>query len=270
MPFACHCDDQYPIEPLLTELTQQGIGFEIKELHGKKELWLDDERYIDAVNQAYSAYKQAQQQQKQHTLSVSNVKQLPLTSSFIVMSLVVALITQLGDQFLDLFFIAQIQYYPRSWIPYSGFAAVWHSISPIFLHFGIEHLVFNSLSFWYLGSILERKMAFTGYLLLVLILALVSNYSQLWVSGPLFGGLSGVVYGLIGFAWLYQSMYRPLMIPKGLFYLAVGWVLLGFTPFFAAVGLGNMANTAHISGLLCGAVLFFPFYLFVKKSAYEY
>ncbi|MGK0445052.1 MAG: GlpG protein [Bermanella sp.] len=266
MPFACHCDDEYPIEPLLNELSQQGIGFEIKHNNGQRELWLDDGQYIDAVNQAYSRYKGAQLQQKQHTLTVENLKQLPITTSIIVISLLVALITQLGEQLLELFFIAQIQYYPRSWIPYSGLAAIWHSISPIFLHFGVEHLIFNSLSFWYLGSILERKMSLATYVLLILLLALVSNYSQLWVSGPLFGGLSGVVYGLIGFACCYQLFYRPLMIPKALFYLAIGWIVLGFTPFFAAIGLGNMANTAHVSGLLCGAVLFFPFYLFVKKE----
>lgn len=267
MPFACHCDDLYPIEPLLYELNQQGIGFEVKQINGKKELWLDDEQYIDAVNKAYDAYKQANLQQKQHTLSVKNLKQLPVTASLILVSLIVALITQLGDQFLDLFFIAQIQYYPRSWLPYSGIALLWHSISPIFLHFGIEHIVFNSLTFWYLGSILERKLSILGYIGLILIIALVSNYSQLWISGPLFGGLSGVVYGLIGFACCYQFFYRTLMIPNGLFYLSIGWIVLGFTPFFAAVGLGNMANTAHISGLLCGAILFFPFYLLVKKES---
>ena len=266
MLFACHFDERYPIEPLLNELTQQGIIYEIKQANGISELWLEDEQVIEPVRKAYEAYKQAQQQQKQHTLTIENLKQLPITTALILISLVVAFVTQLGEQFLDLFFIAQIQYYPRSWIPYTGIASVWHSISPIFLHFGIEHLIFNSLSCWYLGSILERKLSAISYLSLVIILALVSNYSQLWVSGPLFGGLSGVVYGLIGFAFVYQLFYRPLAIPKGLFYLAIGWILFGLTPVFAWIGLGNMANTAHVSGLICGAFLFLPFYLFVKKE----
>ncbi|MGR6874620.1 rhomboid family intramembrane serine protease [Pseudomonas sp. HK3] len=266
MPFACHCDDQHPIEPLLHELNQQGIGYEVKQVNGTSELWLDDPQLIEPVIKAYNAYKNAQNQQKQHALSIQNLKQLPITTTFIVISLAVALLTQLGEQFLDFFFIAQMQYYPRGWIPYTGIANLWHSISPIFLHFGIEHLVFNSLSFWYLGSILERKLSFISYLTLVVCIALVSNYSQLFVSGPLFGGLSGVVYGLIGFAFVFQTFYRPLFIPNGLFYLAIGWILLGLTPFFALIGLGNMANTAHISGLICGAVLFLPFYLFVKKE----
>lgn len=266
MPFACHCDDQYPIEPLLSELTQQGIRYEVKQTNGSNELWLDDPHLIEPVIKAYDALKQAQHQQKQHTLSIQNLKQLPVTSSFIIMSLAVALLTQLGEQFLEWFFIAQVQYYPKGWVPYTGLANIWHSVSPIFLHFGIEHLVFNTLSFWYLGSILERKLTFIGYIILVTCIALVSNYSQLWVSGPLFGGLSGVVYGLIGFAFVYQTFYRPLFIPNGLFYLAIGWILLGLTPIFALIGLGNMANTAHVSGLLCGAMLFLPYYLFIKKE----
>lgn len=266
MPFALECDDQYPIEPLLNELTQQGIGFEVKDVDGRKELWLDDAQYIEAVNKAYNAYKQAHLQQKQHTLSIQNLKQLPVTTSLILLSLIAAFITQLGEQFVTAFFIAQVQYLPRGWLPYSGVELLWHSISPIFLHFSIEHLIFNCLSFWYLGSILERKLPMVWYVGLIVLIALVSNYSQLWISGPLFGGLSGVVYGLIGFAACFQFLYRSLMIPNGLFYLAIGWIVLGFTPFFAAVGLGNMANTAHVSGLLCGAILFLPYYLFVKKE----
>lgn len=266
MPFVCHCDEQYPIEPLLNELQQQNIAYEIKHIDGTRQLWLEDENYVEAVTRAYDAYKQANLQQKQHTLTLQNLKQLPVTTSLIMVSLVVALVTQLGEQWLDAFFIAQIQYYPRSWLPYSGVDLIWHSISPIFLHFGVEHLVFNSLSFWYLGSILERKLSILVYISIIVVLALVSNYSQLWMSGPLFGGLSGVVYGLIGFAAGYQFSYRPLMIPKALFYFAIGWIALGFTPIFAAVGLGNMANTAHVSGLLCGACLFVLFYAFVKKE----
>jgi len=270
MHFACYIEAQFPIEPILKELEENNIQFDIKDHEGRKALWLADINMIGPVNQAYVDYQQRLKQQKQHTLTADNVKQLPVTVMLIGVSLLVALVTQLGEQFNEYFYIAQMQYFPRGWIPYSGVEAVWHGITPIFLHFGVEHLVFNSLSCWYMGSILERKMPLFMYLVLVVLLALISNYCQLWVTGPLFGGLSGVVYGLIGFALCYQVFIQPLMIPKGLFYLAIGWLILGYTPLFEVVGLGSMANAAHLSGLLGGIVLFFIYFIVLKKSRYGY
>jgi len=267
MHFACYCDPEFPIEPILQELKEKGIGFELRESEGQRSLWLADAEYVVPVTQAYDVYKQRVQQQKQHTLTIKNLKQLPITTALIVLSLFVALLTQLGEQNLDAFYIAQIQYYPRGWVPYSGVEAVWHSVSPIFLHFGVEHLVFNCLSCWYLGSILERKLSKFAFMCIAIMIAVISNYTQLWVSGPLFGGLSGVVYGFIGFAFVYQLFRATLGIPKGLFYLAIGWLLLGYTPIFEAVGLGSMANAAHLSGLLAGGVLFFIWSIFSKKES---
>lgn len=270
MYFAFQCEPDISIEPLLQELKQKGIPFEVREENGVNSLWLAQEELVEPVVKAYASYKGALNQQKQHTLNVVNIKQLPITFGLIVVSLLVAFVTDLGERFADGFFIAQIQYYPRGYIPYDGLLAVWHGITPIFLHFGVEHLVFNSLSCWYLGSVVERKMPVFAYGLLVIAIALISNYSQLWLSGPLFGGLAGVVYGLIGFAFCYQILLRDLMIPKGLFYLAIGWLLLGYTPIFQAIGLGSMANTAHLAGLLSGVALYFVYSIFLKKSHYGY
>lgn len=270
MFFVCHCQDQYPIQPLLEQLKQQGIVYELRHEQDGQALWIEQAQWVEAVRKAYESYQQAMDHQKQHTLSVSNLKQLPITVAFIVVSLVVAFITQLGANGAEHFFIAQLQYYPRTWIAYSGVELVWHSISPIFLHFSIEHLAFNCLSLWYLGSVLERHLPKVGYLLMIVVLALVSNYSQLLVSGPLFGGLSGMVYGLIGFAFCYQKWIKPLGIANGFLYIAIAWMALGYTPFFAMVGLGNMANTAHLSGLLAGVIVFIISYVFLKKSAYEH
>lgn len=267
MYFVCRCLDEYPIQPLLEQLKQQGMGYELRQEQDAKELWVEQAQWVDAVRNAYQQYQRALDHQSQHTLTRENLKQLPITVLLIVVSLVVAFLTQLGEQGAEYFFIAQLQYYPRAWIAYSGADLIWHSISPVFLHFSIEHLVFNSLSLWYLGSVLERIVPKLGYAVLIVLLALISNYSQLLASGPLFGGLSGIVYGLIGFAFCYQKWIKPLGIANGFLYLAVGWMALGYTPFFAMVGLGNMANAAHLSGLLGGVVIFVISYVFLKKDS---
>jgi GlpG protein len=256
MYLACQCDPAVPIQPMLDQLEKQNIVFQLVHENSLAELWVLDASLVEPVSQFYSDYRVQVIEQQKNSLTIDNLKNTPITSILLMITLVVALITQLGSQFTDWFFIAQIQYYPRSWFLYEGIQNIWRVVSPIFLHFGIEHIIFNALSFWYLGSVLERKLGMIVFILLVIALAVVSNVSQLIVSGPLFGGLSGVVYGFIGFAFLYQQFIADLNVPKGLLYVAIGWMLLGMTNVLAVIGFGNMANTAHLSGLMTGFIAF--------------
>ena len=89
-------------------------------------------------------------------------------------------------------------------------------------------------------------------LLLVLFVAIVSNLGQFYVSGPLFGGLSGINYGLFGFLWI-KSRFDPASgwhIPESLVIFFLIWLVL------CALGLfGPVANTAHFLGLLAGVAV---------------
>jgi GlpG protein len=85
----------------------------------------------------------------------------------------------------------------------------WRLVTPAFLHFGWLHIVFNSLWLWELGGKVERVMGHMNMFGLFLVIATVSNASQFAFGGPgLFGGMSGVVYGLLGFSWV-----APLLQP---------------------------------------------------------
>jgi GlpG protein len=134
----------------------------------------------------------------------------------------------------------------------------WRLLTPAFLHFGWLHIVFNSLWLWELGSRVERVMGSFNMLLLFGVIALVSNASQYIFGGPgLFGGMSGVVYGLLGFSWV-----APLLQPRWLLQPApaimlfmVGWLVVCLVGLVEVLGFGAIANAAHLGGLLCGAVL---------------
>jgi GlpG protein len=256
MYLAFKCDSAVPIQPVLDQLEKQNIIFQLVDDNSPSELWVHDASLVGPVSQFYSDYRIQTIEQQKNSLTIQNLKNTPVTSVLLIVTLVVALITQLGSQFTDWFFIAQIQYYPRSWFLYEGLQNIWRLFSPMFLHFGLEHIIFNALSFWYLGSVLERKLGMLVFILLVAALTAVSNVSQLLVSGPLFGGLSGVVYGFIGFVFLYQQFIAYLNVPKGILYVAIVWMLLGMTGILAVIGFGNMANTAHLSGLLSGFIAF--------------
>ncbi len=137
-------------------------------------------------------------------------------------------------------------------------AEYWRLITPVFLHFGWLHIVFNSLWLWELGSKVERTLGSVHMAGLFFTIALVSNACQYLFGGPsIFGGMSGVVYGLLGFSfagarlqpsWGFEPS-RPIML------LMVGWLVLCMMGVIEVLGFGAIANAAHLGGLLAGAVL---------------
>lgn len=131
----------------------------------------------------------------------------------------------------------------------------WRFVTPAFLHFGIFHVVFNSLWLWEFGRRVELISGRSAYLVLMLALASGSNAGQyLWDGPVLFGGLSGVVYGLVGYVWIRNRIApTPLLnVQPGIIYMLIGWL---FICLFGIVDLfmnGGVANGAHVSGLLIG------------------
>jgi GlpG protein len=131
-------------------------------------------------------------------------------------------------------------------------------ISPIFLHFGLLHLVFNCLWLGLLGSKIETHMGSIHLLLIVLVSGVGSNMSQYYWSGTVyFGGMSGVIYALLGYLWIKHMIapqyYAPL--PSGLMGFMVGWLVLCMTGVLeVALGIG-VANAAHLSGLVAGLLI---------------
>ena len=134
----------------------------------------------------------------------------------------------------------------------------WRLITPAFLHFGWLHIVFNCLWLWDLGRRVEQVMGHLNMFMLFLVIALVSNASQFeFGGGGLFGGMSGVVYGLLGFSWIAPQLQPawPIQPPKAIMIFMVGWLVVCMSGMVEVLGFGAIANAAHLGGLLCGAVV---------------
>ncbi|HEV8002057.1 MAG TPA: rhomboid family intramembrane serine protease [Planctomycetaceae bacterium] len=135
----------------------------------------------------------------------------------------------------------------------------WRLVTPIFLHFGPMHILFNMLMLWQLGIPVERGIGSFRYLLLVLVIAIPSNFAEyIWDVQRLnegvriFGGMSGVLYGLFGYIWM-KSRYEPqsgFMISSNTVIWMVGWFFLCLTGY-----LGNIANVVHGAGLVVGMIV---------------
>ncbi len=129
---------------------------------------------------------------------------------------------------------------------------VWRLVTPIFLHATVLHLVFNMWWLYDLGTLIEQRLGWYRFAGLVLVIAIASNGGQYTASGPNFYGMSGVVYGLFGYAWV-----RGRLDPTSGMYLRPDiafWMMVWFAA--CAIGLiGNVANWAHGVGLATGAAL---------------
>jgi GlpG protein len=129
----------------------------------------------------------------------------------------------------------------------------WRYFSHALLHFSILHITFNLLWWWYLGGPLEKRLGSGKLIVLTLISALLSGYVQAKFSGPLFGGLSGTVYALMGYVWLRgeRDPESGIFMQRGLMAFAVLWIVLGY---FDILGM-SIANAAHVTGLLVGLAM---------------
>jgi GlpG protein len=128
----------------------------------------------------------------------------------------------------------------------------WRLFTPMFLHFGWLHIFFNMWWLKDLGTAVERVFSSRYLLALVLAIGAFSHVLEYVMSGPtIFGGMSGVVYGLFSFIWIrgrFDPSF-PYRIPQQLVTFMLIWLVLGFTGF-----VGPIANWVHSGGLFVGAV----------------
>ena len=134
---------------------------------------------------------------------------------------------------------------------------VWRLVTPAFMHFNFPHIIFNLLWVWVAGRRIEMMLGWPSLLALFIVSAVASNLAQFWVSGPMFGGMSGFVFALLGFAWLWDRRNSSVKIglPPALMGFMLFWLALGFTGVLESVGMGAIANTAHLIGLISGLLL---------------
>ena len=127
---------------------------------------------------------------------------------------------------------------------------IWRLVTPIFLHVGIFHIFFNMLWLRELGTMIEARKGSLYLLGLVLAMSVIPNVAQYWAKGPAFVGMSGVVYGLLGYIWM-MSKFDP---GSGFFIhpTTVVWMLVWFVVcFIPSMG---VANYVHGFGLGTGIV----------------
>ena len=133
----------------------------------------------------------------------------------------------------------------------------WRLITPMFIHFSLTHLVFNCLWIYVLGSKIEQIDGHITFINLVIFSSIISNLAQhFFGESALFGGLSGVIYGLLGYCMIIEidTKQERYDLPPALYLFMLIWLILGFFGILNLFGFGNVANFAHLGGLISGII----------------
>ncbi|MFL2528141.1 MAG: rhomboid family intramembrane serine protease, partial [Candidatus Azotimanducaceae bacterium] len=116
-------------------------------------------------------------------------------------------------------------------------------------------LVFNLLWVWEVGRRIEIVSGTSVLLLIIIVSSLAANLFQYTISGSsFFGGMSGVVFGLFGYGavWSWLVPGKTIGLAPVIYKVMLGYLLIGFTGIFSFLGLGDLANGAHLGGLIAG------------------
>lgn len=259
-------------------LRSQGLQHRINEESGQQVIWVAtaeeaeivrsalekwqtaDAELISGIERAHSKSTQASAQTGYKQLTnkaIAAAFYYPVTSGLFAVCVVVALISSLGSQPGDVSFLFYPTLSTEGWLSLlSGIQTpiiFLQTLTPMFLHFGELHLVFNMLWLWYFGRQLESIHRTWRYAGLVLVMAFISNSTQYLMAGANnFGGMSGVVYGLVGYTWAIHTLMPNsyLSLNGNMFVFFV--IALVLMEFFAS---SMIATGAHIGGLVSGLLI---------------
>jgi GlpG protein len=232
----------------------------------------NSQEYVDASALAEEKRKSEKRAQQAFAKQVFDRKRIsrralftrnPVTRILIVLSILATVFGGLGNhsgltQWLSItaYRFDEGQFLFRPGLPEIFSGQLWRLLTPIFLHasltsdgLGILHLLFNMLWLSDLGGMLEAAEGRIGLLKKVVIFGVVSNVFQYIISGPAFGGMSGVVFGLLGYCWLRGKLdvTSGLFVSPHVMLMMTFWFFLGFSG-----GMGPIANAAHAGGLVLG------------------
>jgi rhomboid protease GluP len=128
----------------------------------------------------------------------------------------------------------------------------WRLVTPIFLHSGFPHMLFNSFSLVLFGPALERIIGKKKFVILYFTAGIAANIATFLLKPLTFihVGSSGAIFGLFGFYISLVLFKRHLLSRQNtqiiLTISAIGLIMTFVQP--------NINVTAHIFGFIAGIV----------------
>ena len=141
----------------------------------------------------------------------------------------------------------------------------WRFITPIFIHIGMLHLIFNSYALWIVGPQVEKLYGAARFVILYVLTGVAGVCgSYFYHPQSISAGASGAIFGLFGVLLVFGVRYRKSIPP--FFKRAVGTGVLPVIVLNLIIGFTIPAidNSAHIGGLELIAIIVVSFYSVAK------
>ena len=256
----------FDMDVLLEELNGQQISYRLNKVEHCSELWVEHSDEVPRVFQILEKINRQHQKAnaRKHPGFSKQLEKMPVVGILLVLSILGALLVEWVFPVVHWFTFQDFDVLGQSTIRFGTASEAmargeyWRLVTPIFLHFGLFHVAFNSLWMWELGRRIEPLTGSLHTSVAIFLMAVASNLGQyLWGGPSLFGGMSGVVYGLLGYVWIRHKVFpRPeLALPIGLLGFMLFWLFLGMSGFIDFFMSGSIANAAHAVGLITGMIL---------------
>ena len=145
----------------------------------------------------------------------------------------------------------------------------WRLLTPALLNVDVLPLLFNLLLLLHLGSMIESCVGAGRLGFLFIVIGVLSNLAQFYVSGPAFCGGAGILFGLLGYVWIRGRLdsasglfLRPHVVAMMLVFYIVG--MAGSASGLFKLSLGT---TAQVTGFALGLLWGFLAVLAARRRA---
>jgi rhomboid protease GluP len=181
-----------------------------------------------------------------------DVRKAPVTTILTVANVVVFLIAELQGSTLDTQTLLRFGASER-YLIWSG--EYWRFVTPMFLHIGVIHLVWNCYAMLGWCNPVEQTLGSVRFLVAYLLSGIGATAVSLLCHDVVAAGASGAGFGIIGvtlaifYDWLgsWRAFFASAYVRRILI-TAVIWTAIGFS-------VGRMDNYAHLGGLVFGYLL---------------
>jgi GlpG protein len=263
----------FDLRPVIAALRRAGCRLQVSEESGEQEVWVWDVSQVEPLQRLIEAQRRGELVVHENLAANQNrgyaqagvaliwrlslfLKSCPLASTIAALCLIIALMSQLGRDLRGL----EGLFFPP--LLFSSFLELalelidpslfLRSLTPALLHFGEIHLVFNLLWLFYFGRQIERVQPLLLVAVVYVVITLAGNVAQYYLTGSnAFGGLSGLIYGLVGYTWLLGIMVPNSRIAlRSSTFLVFVVAMVGMAIFASS----SIASEAHAGGLFAGLV----------------
>ena len=180
----------------------------------------------------------------------------PAVKNLLIINLIFFLATMVLERVYHSYLPATMCLYPLQ----SGLFRIWQPFTYMFMHGGLDHLVFNMFALWMFGYVLENFWGTQRFLIYYVLCGLGAAVVSILLPGfHVTLGASGAVYGiLLAFGMIFPNeriFIFPLPIPIKAKWFITFYVVLELVSGIASYGNDNVAHFAHLGGMLFGYLL---------------